>query len=137
MINAPADPAVRVTPVEETRIPLAEETLSIEKRTVEVGQVRIRLHTEAEEHIARANLLEQRVEVERVPIGRVVTEAPPVREEGDTTIFPVLEEVVVFETRLVLKEELRVRRVSTSKDVAQTVTLRRQVADVERNGVGT
>lgn len=36
--------------------------------------------------------------------------APEIRTEGDVTIVPVLEEVLVVEKRLVLKEELHIRR---------------------------
>ena len=46
--------------------------------------------------------------------------------------MPVLEEVLVVERRLVLKEELWIRRVSTNRTSEQTVPLRRQTATVER-----
>jgi stress response protein YsnF len=48
------------------------------------------------------------------------------------TIIPILEEVVAVEKRPVLKEALRVRRVANMREEAQTVTLRRQRAEVER-----
>jgi len=48
------------------------------------------------------------------------------------TIIPVMEKVVVTETRLVLKEELHVRRVAGTREHQQTVLLRRQRAGVER-----
>jgi len=41
-------------------------------------------------------------------------------------------EVVVTETRLVLKEELHIRRVVETREHQQTVLLRRQRAEVER-----
>jgi stress response protein YsnF len=61
-----------------------------------------------------------------------VTDIPAVRQEGDVTIYPVLEEVLVVEKRLVLKEEVHVRRVVTQTEVSQPVMLRRQYADIER-----
>lgn len=112
-------------------IALAEETLSVSKRRVETGRVRIGIHTESNEVRAHASLLNQYVEVERVLIEREVTEVPTVREEGDVTIYPVLEEVLVVEKRLVLKEEVRVRRVTSQTEVSEPVTLRRQRADIE------
>jgi stress response protein YsnF len=54
------------------------------------------------------------------------------RVEGDTTIIPVVEEIVVVEKRLVLVEEVRIRQITTSEDVTVPVTLRRQTATVER-----
>jgi uncharacterized protein (TIGR02271 family) len=124
MGNTPSDP--------NTTIELAEETLSVSKRRVETGRVRVRIRTESEETQANASLFDQDVDISRVPIGRDVTEVPAVRQEGDVTIYPVLEEVLVVEKRLVLKEEVHVRRVVSQTEVSQPVTLRRQWADVER-----
>jgi len=124
MGNTPPDP--------NTTIEQAEETLSVSKRRVETGRVRVRVRTESEEVQARASLFEQDVDIRRVPIGRDVTEIPAVRQEGDVTIYPVLEEVLVVEKRLVLTEEVHIRRVARQTEVSQPVTLRRQRADVER-----
>ena len=44
--------------------------------------------------------------IDRVPVGRFVDAAPPVRHEADVTILPVTEEIVVTERRLILKEEI-------------------------------
>jgi stress response protein YsnF len=43
-------------------------------------------------------------------MGRMVETAPEIRTESDVTILPVVEEVLVVEKRLVLKEELHIRR---------------------------
>jgi uncharacterized protein (TIGR02271 family) len=111
---------------------LVEETLSVGKRTVETARVRIHVRTETETVNPHVSLFDQHVEVERVPIGREVTEVPQIREEGDITIIPILEEVLVVEKRLVLKEEVHVRRTVAQTEVSQPVALRRQRADVER-----
>lgn len=50
------------------------------------------------------------VEVERVPVNRIVDGPVETRQEGDITIIPVVEEVVSIQKRLLLKEEVRVRR---------------------------
>ena len=63
---------------------------------------------------------------------RIVDEAPETRTEGGVTIVPVLEEVLFVEKRLVLKEELHIRRQATTETVEVPVTLRRQRAIVER-----
>ena len=73
-----------------------------------------------------------RVEVERVAIGRVVDAHPPVREEGDTTIISVVEEVLVIERRLMLKEEIRLTRVTTRGQHKETLVLREEQAIIER-----
>jgi len=62
---------------------------------------------------------------------------PSISQEGDTTIIPVVEEIVVVERRLVLKEEIRVRRVSTKEQHQETVVLREQEAVTTREEVGS
>jgi len=113
-------------------IKVIAERLRIEKRAVEGEGVRVRIVTDEEATPASVTLRTERMEVEHVPIGRVVERAPPVREENGVTIIPVMEEVVVTETRLVLKEELHIRRVAETREHQQTVLLRRQRAEVER-----
>ena len=93
----------------EQVIPLLEERLRIAKLRRETGRVRVSVTTGAESRLVEEVLRQRSVEVERVPIGRQVAEAPPVREEGDTLVIPVLEEVLVVERRLMLREEVRVR----------------------------
>ena len=122
-------------PAQEARsdiISVIAERLRIEKKTVEGEGVRIHLVTDEEPTPANVTLRTERIEVERVAVGRVVESAPPVREENGVTIIPVMEEVVVTETRLVLKEELHVRRIAGTREHQQTVLLRRQRAEVER-----
>jgi stress response protein YsnF len=72
------------------------------------------------------------VEVTRVPIDRMVETAPEIRTEGDVTILPVVEEVLVVEKRLVLKEEVHIRRRVTTETAEVPVTLRKQRVEVER-----
>ena len=72
----------------------------------------------------------ERFEIERVPVGRTVEAVPPARTEGDLTIMPVVEEIGVVERRLVLKEEIHIRRVRHTERHRETVTLRAQDAVV-------
>ena len=113
-------------------VPLLQEEVQIEKRQVATGKVRIRTIVDSVDEIAAATLSEEEVHVTRVPVGRVVTEVPAVRTENGVTIVPVLEEVLVVEKQLVLREELHIRRDVTTETVEMPVTLRRQRAVVER-----
>jgi stress response protein YsnF len=118
-------------------MPVAEERLAVDRRATETGRVRVRVVTEVEEARVREALRSETIEVERVPVGRELAagEAPPgPREEegGAVLVVPVLEEVLVVEKRLVLKEELRLRRVAASETVEQAVPLRRQRAEIDR-----
>ena len=58
---------------------------------------------------------------------------PEVRQEGDTTIIPIVEEILVVERRLVLKEEVHIRRVRTTEHHKEAVMLRYQEAVVTRH----
>ena len=112
-------------------VPIVEEELRVEKRQVSTGKVRVRTKTEVSDEVARATLEGESVEVTRVPVGREIETAPAVRTEGDLTIIPVVEEIVVVEKRLVLKEEIHLRRTVTREDVAVPVQLRKQHAVIE------
>ena len=116
-------------------IPVVEETARIEKRSVETGRVRVSTRTEVVEQVLRESLRSDAVEVTRVPMDRTLAEGetpPAVREEAGVTIIPILEEILVVEKRLVLKEEVHIRRSTADEDVEVPVTLRRQRAVVER-----
>ncbi|HLL59021.1 MAG TPA: DUF2382 domain-containing protein, partial [Allosphingosinicella sp.] len=85
---------------EVAAIPLVEERLSIEKRQVEAGRLRVRISVAEREERVPVELNHDEVEVERVPRNVPLSELPGVRLEGNTTIIPVVEEVVVVEKRL-------------------------------------
>jgi uncharacterized protein (TIGR02271 family) len=120
-------------PLEETEvIPLAEEELRVDKRTVTTGKVRIRTIVDVETELARATLDGEKVEVTRVPVDRMVDQPPDIRTENDVTIIPIVEEVLIVEKRLLLKEELHVRKTKTTEDVEIPVELRKQRAVIER-----
>jgi uncharacterized protein (TIGR02271 family) len=113
-------------------LPLVEEDMRINKREVTTGRVRVSTRTIEHTELARLDLASDDVEVVRVAVGREVSEAPQVRVEGQVTIIPVLEEVMVVEKRLVLREELHVRRTRTVETFQEPIALRRQEAVVER-----
>ena len=92
----------------------------------------MRTVTETLEELTKANLQSDTVEVTRVPIDKVVDMAPEIRTEGDLTIVPVLEEVLVVTKQLVLKEELHIRRRVETEAVEVPIKRRKQRAIVER-----
>ena len=113
-------------------IPIAEEELRVDKRMVTTGKVRVQTKVDVETELVKATLDGETVEVTRVPVDRIVDRAPEIRTENDVTIIPILEEVLVVEKRLVLKEELHVHRRRTTEDVETPVELRKQHAVIER-----
>ena len=120
---------------ERTVVPVLEEQLDVRRRRVETGGgVRVKKSVDEYETSVDEPLVKEEVEVERVAIGRAVDAPPSVRYEGDTMIVPILEEVLVVEKRLVLKEEIRITRQRRELHAPQRVTLRREHATVERIG---
>jgi stress response protein YsnF len=112
---------------------VVNERAVVEKHHVVTGKVRVSTRTETTTELVSAVLNEDSVAVERVPVNRHVETVPDVRVEDGVTIIPVVEEVLVVERRLVLREELHVRRTVSQKTVEEPVTVRKQRVVIERN----
>lgn len=113
-------------------IPVIAEELQVGKRVVETGRVRVRKVVHQREAVVDEPLFRDDVQVERVAINQQINMLPDVRREGDTVIIPVVEEILVVEKRLVLKEELHVTRRRTTVRDQQTVPLLSEELIVER-----
>jgi uncharacterized protein (TIGR02271 family) len=119
----------------ETVIPLLEEELSVAKRVVETARVRVSRVTHDHQQLVDELLNHEKVEVERVPVDRPVEAMPSIRQEGEVTIIPVVEEVLKVERCLVLKEEVHIRRIKTTERHQEQVTLRKQEVLVSRTPI--
>jgi uncharacterized protein (TIGR02271 family) len=113
-------------------VPVLAEALDVQTRRVETGRVRLHKTVHTREVLVDEPLLREEVAIERVPVNRVVEGPIPVRYEGDTMIISVLEEVLVVDTRLLLKEEVRITTRRTERHAPERVTLRREDVAVER-----
>ena len=107
---------------QHTVVPVLVEELEVQKRVVETGTVRITKQVHEREALVDEPLWREEVEVTHVPIQRVVDAPLPVREEHGTLIVPILEEVLVVEKRLMLKEEIHIRRHRVETRQPQQVT---------------
>lgn len=127
------DPATRAKSSEANdTIEIVEEVAVLSKRTVATGTLSVRTVTETFDEEVSADLSSSQAIVDRVAIDRIVDEVPQTRTEGDVTIVPVFEEVLVVERRIRLVEELHIRHETTSQSVRLPVAVRRQRAVVER-----
>jgi uncharacterized protein (TIGR02271 family) len=117
------------------RLPLLEEVVRIGRRRRVSGRVRVAVTTTEEQEALQAVLQRRDAEIQRVPVGREVEAPPPVRQEGDTVVIPVLEERLVLVRRLVLTEEIRFRLTTREEAVSLPVTRRRQSVAVQRSAV--
>ena len=117
---------------EKLVVPVVHEVLDVQKRWVESGRVRITKVVHEHEEVVDEPLLREEVEVERIAINRAVDGPVAVRHEGDVMIVPILEEVLVVEKRLMLKEELHIRRRRVEESQPQRIVLRTEEATVEQ-----
>jgi uncharacterized protein (TIGR02271 family) len=113
-------------------VPVLVEELEVQKRPVETGKVRITKVIHEREIIVDEPLWHDDVSITRVPIQRVVDGPVPVREENDTTIISVVEEVLVVEKRWMLREEIHIRKQRRETHQPQRITLRSEDVQVER-----
>jgi uncharacterized protein (TIGR02271 family) len=122
-------------PEKDDVLPIIEESVTLEKRDVVTERVRVHTRTTTEDELVSAALERTDVEVTRVPVDREIDAAPPIRTEGGVTIIPVVEEILVVEKRLVLREEIHVRQTATTEKVELPVTLRKQHAVIDQRDV--
>lgn len=116
----------------ETVIPVIVEEARIRKERRVTGKVRLRKIVHHEEQTVDEPLLKERVSLERVTIDQWVDEAPSIRNEGETLVVPVVEEVLVVEKRLRLREEIRLTWHREEEHEPQRLVVRREEVRIER-----
>jgi uncharacterized protein (TIGR02271 family) len=117
---------------ETTIVPVVAEEAVVSKKRTDRGGVRISKTVHEREEVAQLPLLQEQVDVRREPAEEWVAGTEPARQEGDTWIVPVYEEVLVVEKRLRLRERLFVTKRQTYAEHRQPVALRHEEAVVER-----
>ncbi len=113
-------------------VPVVEEQVVVEKRPVAKGRVRVHKRVDERHETIDLPLTKERLEIRRVVIGRDVDDFLPVRREGDATIIPIVEEVLVVEKKLRLKEEIHVIRRREQGRHVEEVALKQEHAEIER-----
>lgn len=115
---------------DERIIPVVEEQVTVGKRAVEGRTVSVTTRPVAETQRIAEPVIRENVTIERVPVGEVVDAIPEIREDGDLTVIPVIEERVVVTKQLVLKEEIHLRRTREQTTEESTVELRRTEVEI-------
>jgi uncharacterized protein (TIGR02271 family) len=113
-------------------LPVIEEQVTIDKKEIDTGTVRITRHVFEHTEPVHVVVSHDECKVDRVPAGYYVDKAPEVRWEGDTMIIPVLKEVAVVEKKLLLVEELHVKKTVIHESHTENVTLRKEGIEVSR-----
>ena len=116
---------------ESESIPVTEEELTVGKRQVETGGVRV--HSQVTEKPVEANvhLHQERVQVERMPVDRPISDADRAFQERSIEAREMGEEAVVGKKAKVV-EEVRLRKEGETREEKIEDTVRRTDVDVDR-----
>lgn len=117
---------------QDKTVPVVEEKIQIEKEQTQ-EKVRVSKQVrEVEVEVDEPGFIEE-IEVERIPMNRVLDGPLSSYQDGDTFVIPVVEERVDVVKRLVLVEEVRVKRIRKEVHDPQRVALRREEVVVDRD----
>jgi uncharacterized protein (TIGR02271 family) len=117
--------------MDKVRISLAEEELRSTVHERQKGMVRFTKRVENEPVEAVVDVQADEIVIERIPRDEVVQESRQPWYEDEMLVIPIYEERLVTEKRLVLTEEIHVRRQVRTEQVQVRETVRREVVDVE------
>ena len=117
-------------------IPVVAEQAFATVREADRGRAVIEKHVESVPHEALVEVGTDEVEVERVRVDQEVDTPPTVRQEGDTLIVPVVEEVLVVTKRYLVREEVRVTRRRVVHEETLREDLRREIVTVREERIG-
>jgi len=115
-------------PEEDLRVQRSEEEMRAGVRQREAGSMNVKKSVRTEREEVRVPRRREEVDVERVPVNREVAEA----EFGDEeVVVQVFEEVVVVSKRVVLKEEIRLRKRVVEDEEVVEVDLRKEEVEID------
>jgi uncharacterized protein (TIGR02271 family) len=136
MMKEDSSPAPDNPKEEQTiTVPVRQEQLHVATRLVDTGEgTRIHKTIVEKPYEIDEALLRDEIVVKHVAIDKIValSDAPSPHHEGDTFIVPVLEEVLIVEKRLRIKEELHIVKKTHEERHVETVTLKSEDISIER-----
>lgn len=116
---------------ENPSLNVLHERVNIDKETVVSGKVVIHKNVHEENEMITVPVSHEEVEIKKVAINKYVDTSPEARYEGDTTIIPVIKEVLIVEKKLLLVEEVYVTKHVVTQTTEHTVPLRKEEVRVE------
>ncbi len=128
--RAPAKPPA--TGTDEIVIPIVAEQMHVSKQTAERDRLRVHKRVKEFETVVDEPVFTEKYVVRRVPVNKAVDGPVETRVAGDTIIVPLLEEVIVTQKRLMLREELHITRTREEGREPRTVKLRKEYVEIER-----
>lgn len=108
------------------------EALDIQKRMKLTGVVRLEKTVRNSDAVVDEILTSNSITVERRAVNKYMDEVASIRQEGNTMIIPVMEEIVIVTKQLVLKEEIRITNHRQQSLHHETIPLRAEEVQVTR-----
>jgi uncharacterized protein (TIGR02271 family) len=118
--------------MDEAVVPVLAEELVVDTKAVPVGGIRVHRRVLEHEEEIELPLMREHLDIRRVILNQDVEGPLPVRQDGDTIIVPIVEEVLIVEKRFRLKEEVHMTRRAFEEMHRERVVVRRQEAEIER-----
>ena len=119
-------------PEEDLKVQRSEEELRAGVRQREAGSVKVRKDVRTEREEVRVPKRREEVEIERVPAEGESREIEGAEiGAGEEIVIPVYEEVVVVSKRVVLKEEIRLRKGVVEEEEIVEVDLRKEEVEID------
>jgi uncharacterized protein (TIGR02271 family) len=119
---------------EDLRVQRSEEELRASVREREAGQVNVKKSVRTEREVVRVPKRREDVVIERVPVegeARKTSGATEADIGEDEVVVQVFEEEVVVSKKIVLKEEIRIRKRIAWDEEAVEVNLRKEEVEVD------
>ena len=119
---------------EDLRVQRSEEELRAGVRERETCQVNVKKNVRTEQEVVRVPKRREEVDIERVPVEGEAREATGATEADigeDEVVLRVFEEEVVVTKRVVLKEEIRLRKRVAWDEETVEVDLRKEEVEVD------
>jgi uncharacterized protein (TIGR02271 family) len=114
------------------KIDVIQEQAIVDKQVIEKARVRVTKNAKEEKENIDIDVAHEEVEVTKIPVNKYVDTAPEVRFEGNTTIIPVLKEVLVVEKKILLVEEVHITKHTVNNRKQETISLLKEEVTVER-----
>jgi uncharacterized protein (TIGR02271 family) len=117
---------------DEIRMPLAEEEVTAEKHTRDIGEVRVHKRVVVKQKQITVPVMHEEIRVERVPIESTSIRAPSESTFVESTVsIPLHDEEVEIHKRAVVREEIRVTKQVFQEEKTSTTEVRKEEVDIE------
>jgi uncharacterized protein (TIGR02271 family) len=116
---------------DDLRMQRSEEEVRVGTRGREVGAVKVRKSVRTDREQVRVPKRREEIDIERVPGEGREASGVEIGEDDDVVVVQVLEEEVVVSKRVVIKEEIRLRKKVVEDEELVEVDLRKEEVDIE------